>query len=122
MRRLKPSTLGWGIWLLMSAAAFLAALAAAPAHAQTLPTSTAGPSQFAVPISTVATLNVPQFAATAEICVEGAAARYTSDGQATPSATLGIPVASGTCFNFAGSLVNFKIIGAGATLDVEYFK
>jgi hypothetical protein len=40
------------------------------------------------------------------------------------SSTIGIPLASGSCFQLAGvqNLTAFQIIGAGATMDVEYFK
>jgi hypothetical protein len=47
---------------------------AVPAHAQSLPTSSAGVGQYGVPIGSVTALTVPQFAAAAEICVETAAA------------------------------------------------
>jgi hypothetical protein len=96
----------------------VALLAASAAHAS--PTSSAGPGQYGVSIASVTTLTVPQFAASAMICVETAAARYTTTGT-TPSATVGIPQPIG-CFTFAGPFGAFQIIGAGATLDVEYFK
>ena len=91
------------------------------AHALTLPTTSAGPGQYAVSIASVTTLTVPQFAASAEICVEGAAARYTDDGT-TPTASVGIPVAAGQCFTFAGALSALRIIGAGATMDVSFYR
>jgi hypothetical protein len=64
---------------------------------------------------------MPQSAAAAFICVEGATARYVDDGT-TPSATIGIPLTAGQCFDYAGPLATFRIIGAGATLDVSYSK
>ena len=98
------------------------AIAISPgAHAYTLPTSSAGPGQFAVSITAVTALTVPQYAAAAEICVEGAAARYTDDGT-TPTASIGIPVSNGECFAYGGPLTKFQIIGSGATLDVSYYK
>jgi hypothetical protein len=97
------------------------ALVASGAHAQTRPTSSAGNGQYGVSLASVTSLTVPVFAGSAQICVEGAAARYTTTGT-TPSSTVGIPVAAGTCFQFAGPFSTFQIIGAGATLDVEYFK
>ena len=105
--------------LLLSGAA-LAALALS-VSAFTFPAGSAGPGQYAVSIASVTALTVPQFAASAKICVETAAARYTDDG-ATPSATVGIPVAAGTCFAYAGPLSAMRIIGSGATLDVSYYK
>jgi hypothetical protein len=97
------------------------AMSASGAFALTTPTSSAGPGQYGVSISSVTALTVPQSAASAEICVETAAARYTDDGT-TPSPTIGIPVVAGQCFTFAGPLAAFRIIGAGATLDVSYSK
>ena len=91
------------------------------AHALTTPTSSAGPGQYGVAITTVTTLTVPQAAASAEICVEGAAARYTDDGT-TPTASVGIPAAAGQCFTFAGALSALRIIGAGATMDVSFYR
>jgi hypothetical protein len=98
----------------------VALLAASAAHAATSPTSSAGPGQYGVSIASVTTLTVPQFAASANICVETAAARYTTTGTA-PSATVGIPAPVG-CFRFFGPFSTFQIIGAGATLDAEFFK
>jgi hypothetical protein len=118
MMCLTAPSAGWFVATLLSAAALLA-LSVTGAFAT--PTSSAGPGQYAVGITSVTTLTVPQFAAAAFICVETAAARYTTTGT-TPSATVGIPVAAGTCFQFAGPFSTFQIIGSGATLDVEYFK
>lgn len=105
---------------LLAAAAALA-LSVSGALALTTPTSSAGPGQFAVSLASVTALTVPQFAAAAFICVETAAARYTDDGT-TPSATIGIPVTAGQCWTYSGPLAAFRIIGAGATLDVLYYK
>lgn len=79
--------------------------------------------QYALSINSVQTLTVPSGALVAEICVETASARYTTTGT-VPSSAIGIPVSAGWCFQLAGAadLAAFKIIGAGATLDVEYFK
>jgi hypothetical protein len=108
-----------GVLLASLLAALALALVVTAAHAS--PTSSAGAGQYAVSIATVTTLVVPQFAASAEICVETAAARYTTTGTVT-SATVGIPVAAGQCFQLNGPFAAFQIIGSGATLDVEYFK
>lgn len=106
---------------LLSSAALLA-LSAHGAGALGFPTSSAGQGQYGVSISSVAGLNAPTNAAAAEICVEGAAARYTSDGLTTPTSTVGIPVPAGTCFQYAAQMTSFRIIGAGATMDLEFFK
>jgi hypothetical protein len=99
----------------------VALFAASAAHADTTPTSSAGTGQYAVAITSVTTLTVPQFAAEARICVEGAAARYTDDSVTTPSASIGIPAPIG-CFTYAGPLPAFRIVGSGATLDVGYYR
>jgi hypothetical protein len=95
--------------------ALVVAISASGARALTTPTGSAGPGQYAVAITTVA------IAAAAMICVEGAAARYTDDGT-TPTASVGIPVTAGQCFAYGGPLSAFRIIGAGATMDVVYYK
>ena len=86
------------------------------------PAPLAGSGQYAVSIASATTLTIPTGAIIAEICVETAAARYTTTGT-TPTSSTGIPVALGTCFQLAGlaTLQAFKIIGSGATMDVEYF-
>jgi hypothetical protein len=83
----------------------------------------AGAGQYALAITSAQTLTVPAGSLIAEICVETASARYTTTGT-TPSSTVGIPVSAGGCFQLAGiaDLNAFKIIGAGATADIEYFK
>jgi hypothetical protein len=84
--------------------------------------SKAAPSgQYGVSIASVTKLTVPTNAYLAEICVETASARYTDDGT-TPSSTVGLPVAAGTCFAYSGPLASLQIIGAGATMDVSYYQ
>jgi hypothetical protein len=91
------------------------------------PSPLASTGQYAVSLTSVTTLTVPATALIAEICVEGAAARYTTSGT-TPNSTTGIPATATAsapfCFQLAGlvTLQQFKIIGAGATMDVEYFR
>ena len=57
-----------------------------------------------------------------EICVSTQSIRYRSDG-GTPTASVGIPVAPGTCFQFSGDLRALQIIqvAASATVDIEFF-
>jgi hypothetical protein len=59
----------------------------------------------------------------ANICVSSAT-RYTTDGVTTPTASVGQPLAAGTCITLAGPQVlkNFLAISPGGTLDVEYFE
>jgi len=84
--------------------------------------ASAGGGQYGVSITSVTSLTIPTNAYLAEICVEGAAARYTDDGT-TPTTSVGMPVPAGTCFAYAGPLPAFRIIGnSGATLDVSYYR
>lgn len=58
-----------------------------------------------------------------EICVEGAAVRYRDDGTA-PTSSVGIPVAAGTCFQYAGNIAAIQFIqqSSGAVIDVSYYR
>jgi hypothetical protein len=62
--------------------------------------------------------------AIAEICVSGAAIRYSSNPAITPTATIGIPVSTNTCFQYSGPITNLQFIqqAASATLDIEFFQ
>lgn len=57
-----------------------------------------------------------------QICAETQAVRYRSDGTA-PTASVGIPVPAGTCFQWSGDLRALQIIqvAASATVDLEFF-
>ena len=59
-----------------------------------------------------------------QICVSGAAVRYTSSPAVTPTASVGIPVASGACFQYSGPITTVQFIqqAASATLDIESFQ
>ena len=83
----------------------------------------AGASQMALAVGTNTTLAVPAGATLAEICVETAAVRYRDDGTAATS-SLGIPVASGTCFQYSGPLasLSFTAQSGSPTIDVSYYK
>lgn len=83
--------------------------------------TSAGAGQYALSIASSTALTPPSGSLAAEICVETAAARYTDDGT-TPTSSIGIPVPAGSCFQYAGLLSAFKIIGSGATIDVSYYK
>ena len=94
-----------------------------PVTAKTGPYVSAGSGQYALSINSATSLTVPAGSYIAEICVEGQAARYKDDG-GTPTTSSGIPVAAGTCFQYAGPLKTFQIIGvtSGATIDVSYYQ
>ena len=67
-------------------------------------------------------LTVPAGATIAEIAVEAQAVRYRDDGT-DPTATIGMPVASGVRFTYVGNLSAIKFIAqtAGAILNVSYY-
>lgn len=83
----------------------------------------AGAGQYALAISGVVLLTVPKGSEIAEICVETAGVRYTDDGT-TPTSTVGIPVASGSCFQYGGPLNKIQFIAQSGspTIDVSYYK
>ncbi len=83
----------------------------------------AGTGQYGLSASSVVGLIVPSGATIAEICVEGAAVRYRDDGTA-PTATVGIPVAAGSCFQYSGPLSSLQFIAQSGspTLDVSYYE
>lgn len=83
----------------------------------------AGAGQYGLSASSVVGLTVPSGATIAEICVEGAAVRYRDDGVA-PTATVGMPVAAGSCFPYSGPLSSVQFIAQSGspTLDVSYYK
>jgi hypothetical protein len=82
-----------------------------------------GASQFGLSVATATSLTVPGGSLFAEICVETASVRYRDDGTA-PTATVGIPVAVSTCFQYAGPLaaVQFIAQSGSPTIDVSYYK
>lgn len=75
------------------------------------------------PIS-VSSLIVPSGARYATICASGSMVRYTTDGATTPTATIGQPLAAGSCLTLSGPalLASFRAVSASGTLDVEYFQ
>lgn len=83
----------------------------------------AGPGQFGLAVGTATKLTPPAGASLAQICVEGANVRYRDDG-VNASATLGIPVSAGSCFQYGGDLtaINFTAQSGSPTLDVLYYK
>lgn len=94
-----------------------------PVTAKSAPYASAGTGQYALSVNSATSLTVPTGAYIAEICAESQAVRYRDDGSA-PTASTGIPVASGTCFQYSGPLsaVQFIAQTSGATIDVSYYK
>jgi hypothetical protein len=82
----------------------------------------AGASQMALVVGTDTGLTVPPGATIAWICVETANVRYRDDGTAA-TASLGIPVTSGSCFAYAGPLaaLSFTAQSGSPTIDVSYY-
>lgn len=80
--------------------------------------------QYGLAVTSATSLTVPNLATYAVICAETATVRYTTDGHTTPSASVGMPLLSGTCVGVAGPkvLANFKALSSTGTLDIEYFK
>jgi len=75
------------------------------------------------PISSTA-LTVPTGARYATVCASSATVKYTTDGTTTPTASVGQPLAAGSCVSLSGAtvLTNFRAISATGILDVEYFQ
>ena len=75
------------------------------------------------PVSATA-LTIPNGARYATLCASSATLRYTTDGTTTPTSTLGMPLAAGSCVALSGAavLANFKAFSYSATFDVEYFQ
>ncbi len=74
---------------------------------------------------TVATaLSVPAGARYATVCASVASVNYTTDGVTAPTATVGQPLASGSCVALSGPVVlaNFRALSATGALDVEFFR
>lgn len=83
----------------------------------------AGAGQYGLTVASATSLTVPAGAEIAEICVETAAVRYRDDGIA-PTSSVGIPAASGACFQYGGPLNKIQFITqtSGSTIDVSYYK
>jgi hypothetical protein len=66
---------------------------------------------------------IPSGASLAVIAVEGAGIRYRDDGTA-PSATVGMPVASGTTIQYSGTLSAVRLIQqtTTATVNVLFYR
>jgi len=82
--------------------------------------------QYGLGVAISTALTVPATATIAEITVEGAPIRYTTDGATAPTSTVGMgpfPIGTTLVFNLV-SLAGIRIIqtAATATVDVEYFK
>ena len=74
-------------------------------------------------INSATGLSPPSDATIAEIIVEAQGIRYRDDGTA-PTASVGMPVAAGNSFQYAGDLQQVQFIAqiSGAILNVSYYK
>lgn len=83
----------------------------------------AGLNQYGLAIATATKLTVPNGAICAEITVETAPVRRTSDGTA-PTTSVGTLFAVGAQFYDCGPLAveQFTAVSGSPTLDIEYFK
>ena len=83
----------------------------------------AGTPQFGISVATATALSAPSGATLAQVCVENAAIRYRDDGIA-PTSAIGMPVSSGTCFQYSGPLgaIQFIAQAGSPTIDVLYYK
>jgi len=82
-----------------------------------------GTSQFALSVTTNTQLTVPAGATCAQITVETANVRRTSDGSSASSSN-GTLIQSGATWQDCGPLTLYKFtaVSGSPTLDVEYFK
>jgi hypothetical protein len=67
---------------------------------------------------------IPTSSDIVQVCAETQAIRYRDDGT-NPTATVGMPVASGTCFQYSGSSLSaLKFIEqtASAKLNISFYK
>ncbi len=104
---------------LFLALALVLAPAAALAQAAYVPVAGA---QHALSVATLKALTVPTGANYAVVCASGATVYTSTDPTFTPTTSSGQPLASGSCVSLVGAaeIANFRAIGTGATLDVEY--
>lgn len=79
--------------------------------------------QQITPVPSGTALTVPTAARVAEICVSTQAVRYRDDGT-NPTTSVGIPVPSGSCFQYSGALTAIRFIQqtSPSTLDVSYYR
>lgn len=80
------------------------------------------PGQHNLAPTSATALTVPAGARLAHVCASSGTVEYTVDGTTTPTASLGMPLAAGSCVDLEGALViaNFRAFSAAGTLDVEY--
>lgn len=76
----------------------------------------------AVATANCTTGSVPANVKVTEICVSTQAVRYRDDG-GTPTASIGIPVPAGNCFQYAGPIAALVIIqqSASASVDLSFY-
>lgn len=74
-------------------------------------------------LTSATNLTAPAGTNMALICAEGASVRWRDDGT-PPTATIGMPVSAGQCFNYMGTFatIQFIQVTATASLDVSYYR
>ncbi len=82
------------------------------------------PGQHNLSPASSTTLTIPAGARYATVCASTASARYTTDGETTPTATIGQPLPAGSCISLSGPavLANFRVVSTSGTVDAEYFQ
>lgn len=80
--------------------------------------------QYGLTVATATSLIVPAGASTANVEIEGAPVRCTTDGSTTPTASVGVQYQPGIIVVRKPALSNLQCIqtAATATLNVEYFR
>jgi len=82
-----------------------------------------GPGQYGTSASSAVSLTPPVGATYAVVCAVSASINYTTDGQTTPTASVGMPLPQNICVSLYGPRViaNFLAIGSGAKISAEFF-
>jgi hypothetical protein len=96
----------------------LTSLAVATGLSSCVTTKPDGTTVSGIPAAVINGIVTP--AVLVQIGVEGAAIRYVSGGT-NPTASYGQPVAAGTPYQYSGPLDTVKFLGAGATVNIEFF-
>ena len=82
--------------------------------------------QAGLPLTVSTPLTVPAGAAYAVVCASGAGINYTTDGQTTPTSSVGMPLLQSQCVGLSGAavLASFRAIqqAASAFLNVSFYR
>ena len=82
------------------------------------------PAQYNLACNPAIILNVPDGAIYATVTASQATVRYTTDGNTTPTANIGIALLPGATVPLQGSevILNFQAYSVTGLIDVEYYK